>query len=231
MGGTSVLNPKTDRRYFYYAGPRLRNSDSHKCKTKIHSVRADVLEPRIWGFVSGLLLEPGKLRRGLEAMIEEEERAGRADPDREAKLWHEKLQEAERMRGGYQDLAARGFLTFDELGDKLAALEETRSMARQELELLKGWRACLYDLKRDRDTVLEAYANVTLKVLVELTLEERNCLYKILKVRVVVRNDGGEWFVLQRSGTPQCRISSRTKRHALGVLHVDAQLNVRQVQP
>src|SRR5918992_1535048 len=64
------------------------------------------------------------------------------------------LQEAERMRGSYKDLAARGFLTFDELGDKLAALEETRSMARQELELLKGWRACLYDLKRDRDTVL-----------------------------------------------------------------------------
>ena len=137
-----------------------------------------------------MLLEPGKLRRGPKAMIEEEERAGRADPGREAKLWPEKLQEAEQMWGGYQDLAARGFLTFDELGDKLATLEETRSMARQELELLKGWRACLYDLKRDRDTVLEAYANVTLKVLVELTREERNCLCKILKVRVVVRDDG-----------------------------------------
>ena len=83
-----------------------------------------------------------------------------------------------------------GFLTFDELGDKLAALEETRSMARQELELLKGWRACLDDLKRDKDTVLEAYANVTLEVLVELTPEERNSLYKILKVGVVVRDDG-----------------------------------------
>ena len=59
-----------------------------------------------------------------------------------------------RRRSGYQDLAARGFLTFDELGYKPAALEETRSMARQELELLKGRRACLDDLKRDRDTVL-----------------------------------------------------------------------------
>jgi hypothetical protein len=137
-----------------------------------------------------LLLKPGKLRRSLEAMIEEEERAGRADPGREAKLWHEKLQEAERMRGGYQDLAARGFLTFDELGDKLAALEETRSMARQELKLLKGRRVCLDDLKRDKDTVLAAYANVTLEVLVELTPEERNSLYRILKVRVVARDDG-----------------------------------------
>jgi hypothetical protein len=76
------------------------------------------------------------------------------------------------MWGGYQDFAARGFLTFDELGDKLVALEETRSMARQELKLLKGRRVCLDDLKRDKDTVLEAYANVTLEVLVELTPEE-----------------------------------------------------------
>ena len=44
-----------------------------------------------------MLLEPGKLRRGPKAMIEEEERAGRADPGREAKLWPEKLQEAERL--------------------------------------------------------------------------------------------------------------------------------------
>ena len=94
------------------------------------------------------------------------------------------------MWGGYQDLAARGFLTFDELGDKLATLEETRSMARQELKLLKGRRVRLDDLKRDKDTVLEAYANVNLEFLMELTPEERNNLYKILKVRVVVRDDG-----------------------------------------
>ena len=116
MGGSSVLDPKTDRRYFYYICSRLRNSDSAGCETKIRSVRADVLEPRIWEFVSGLILEPGRLRRGLDAMIEEEERASRGDPGREAKLWHEKLQEADRMRSGYQDLAARGLLTYEEPG-------------------------------------------------------------------------------------------------------------------
>jgi site-specific DNA recombinase len=189
MGGTSVLDPKTQRRYFYYVCSRLRNADTHGCKTKIRSVRADVLEPRIWEFVSGLILEPGRLRRGLEAMIEEEERAGRGDPDREAKVWHEKLQEAERMRSGYQDLAARGLLTYEELGEKLATLEETRSVARQELESLKGRSERLESLRRDRDAVLEAYANVTVEALEELTPEERNKLYKILKLRVVVRDD------------------------------------------
>src|SRR5215208_1073807 len=60
MSGTSVFDPKTDRRYFYYIRSRLRNSDSAGCDTKIRSVRADVLEPRIWEFVSGLILEPGR---------------------------------------------------------------------------------------------------------------------------------------------------------------------------
>jgi site-specific DNA recombinase len=105
MVGTSVLDPKAGRRYFYYECTRLRNADSRRCVAKIRRVRADALEPRIWEFISGMLLEPGRLRRGLEAMIEEEERASRGDPDREAKVWHDKLREAERMRSGYQDLA------------------------------------------------------------------------------------------------------------------------------
>lgn len=190
MGGSSVLDPKTNRRYFYYVCSRVRSAGSGGCATKIRSVRADVLEPRVWGFVSGLILEPDRLRRGLEAMIEEEERAGRGDPEREAGLWHGKLQEAERMRGGYQDLAAKGLLTHEELGEKLAALEETRATALRELEALRGRRDRLEDLKRDRGAVLGAYAGVTAEALRELSAEERNKLYKILKLRVVVRDDG-----------------------------------------
>jgi hypothetical protein len=38
--------------------------------------------------------------------------------------------------------------------------------------------------------VLEAYANVTAEALEELSPEERNKLYKMLKLRVVVGDDG-----------------------------------------
>jgi len=190
MNGSSVFDPKTDRRYFYYTCSRLRNSDSPGCETKIRSVRADVLEPQIWAFVSGLILEPGRLRAGLEAMIEEEERAGRGDPDREAKVWHERLREADRMRSGYQDLAARGLLTYQELGEKLSSLEETRSLARRELDSLQGRRERLEALKLDREAVLAAYADVTVETLDDLSPEERNRLYKTLKLRAVVHDDG-----------------------------------------
>ncbi len=191
MVGTSIFDRrKTNRRYFYYECTRLRNADSRRCVAKVRRVRADLLEPRIWEFVSGLLLEPGRLMRGLEAMMDEEERASRGDPDREAKLWHDKLREAERMRSGYQDLAAKGLLTHEELGQKLAALEETRATARRELEVLKGRRERLEELKRDRDALLERYANITARALEELSPEERNKLYKMLKLRVIVGDDG-----------------------------------------
>jgi DNA repair exonuclease SbcCD ATPase subunit len=123
-------------------------------------------------------------------MIEEEERASHGDPDREARLWHDKLQEAERMRSGYQDLAAKGLLTYEELGEKLAALEEARATVWRELEALRGRTERLEDLKRDRDALLEAYANVTAEALEELSPEERNKLNKMLKLRVIVRDDG-----------------------------------------
>lgn len=124
MVGTSTFDPKTGRRYFYCECSRYRSGDRRKCGAKIRRIRADGLEPRIWSFISALILEPDRLRKGLEALIEEEERASRGDPEREAKLWYDKLQEAEQMRSGYQDLAARGLLTYEELGEKRAALED-----------------------------------------------------------------------------------------------------------
>jgi hypothetical protein len=73
---------------------------------------------------------------------------------------------------------------------KLAALEETRTLARRELESLKDRRERLESLKQDREAVLQAYANVTVESLVKLSPEERNRLYKTLKLRVVIHDDG-----------------------------------------
>ena len=56
----------------------------------------------------------------------------RGDPERDAQIWLRKLEEADRKRAGYQDMAAEGLITFDELRAKLAALEETRETAERE---------------------------------------------------------------------------------------------------
>ena len=79
---------------------------------------------------------------------------------------------------------------YEELGNKLAALEETRATARRELEDLRGRREDLERLKGDRDAVLESYADLTVEALDPLSPEQRNRLYKMLKLNVVLRDDG-----------------------------------------
>ena len=64
---------------------------------------------------SELLTDPERVRAGLEEMIERERNGSRGDPDREARAWAEKLAEADRMRVGYQELAATGLMTLAEL--------------------------------------------------------------------------------------------------------------------
>jgi len=109
---------------YYYRCPRAYGYDGECPHRKNH--RADKLEPAVWGLVSGLLKDRERLREGLERMIAEEREGVRGDPGREAGAWLERLAEADRKRSGFQDMAAEGLITFDELRAKLADLEETR---------------------------------------------------------------------------------------------------------
>jgi hypothetical protein len=70
-------------------------------------------------------------------IAEEREGIGGDEPDREARTWREKLAEADLKRSGFQDMAAEGLITFDELRAKLFDLEEVREFARHELEAIE----------------------------------------------------------------------------------------------
>jgi hypothetical protein len=78
----------------------------------------------VWGLVANLLKIPNLLRAGLERLVEEERRAARGDPNREAEVWAKKLAEVDRKRSAYQDQQAEGLITLDELRSKLAALRK-----------------------------------------------------------------------------------------------------------
>ena len=62
----------------------------------------------MWRFVSERLRDPEQLQEDLERMIERERQDLRGDPDREARVWLQKITEAGRMRDNYQEMAARG---------------------------------------------------------------------------------------------------------------------------
>jgi hypothetical protein len=65
-----------------------------------------------------------------------------------------------------------------------------RATAERELEAIKGRREHLEKLERDNEALLETYAAFISEALGSLTPEERQKLYKILRLRVIVNLDG-----------------------------------------
>ena len=144
----------------------------------------------MWNLISSLLKDPGRLKAGLEEMIEQERAGLRGDPDQEAKTWLEKLSEVDQERRGYLRLAAKGVLADGELDEALAELEETREMAERELRAISARRETLEKLERDKEALLGHYARMTPDALDALEPEERHQVYKMLRLTVEVCADG-----------------------------------------
>jgi hypothetical protein len=175
--------------YFYYRCHSRNNEGVGACP-QAKSYRAEALEAQVWEVVSGIFKDPKRLRADLERVIELEREGLRGDPDREARAWLEKLAEIDRKRSGFQDMAAEGLITFDELRAKLVDFDETQATARHELEVLERRRKHLESLERDKETLLDNYVALAPEALNSLTPEKRHHLYKILTLRVEINLDG-----------------------------------------
>jgi site-specific DNA recombinase len=179
------------RVYSYYRCRRVVRDGKDACTAGQNPPghRAENLEQRVWRFVSELMQDPEQLRVDLERMIELERRGSRGDPDREAEAWIEKQAEVERMRGGYQDLAAKGLMTYEELGEKLERLEDARETAEREIEALRQRQERIELLERDKDALLSSYAKMAPEALNALSPEERHQLYKMLRLKIAANPD------------------------------------------
>jgi site-specific DNA recombinase len=142
-----------ERIYFYYRCPKRRIEGIEVCPNE-RTQRAERVEARVWEIISGLLADPERLRPGLERMIEQERSQASRDPGREAALWASRLEQLERTQSSFQDMAAEGLITFEELREKLEALQKDHASARSELE------ACLHH--KEKIAVLRASSRRTL---------------------------------------------------------------------
>jgi len=186
----ATLDSRNGRRYCYYRCPtRGRHGLQKLCVNSKHH-RATEAEAAVWNLISGLLKDPERLRAGLDEMIEQERAGMRGNPDQEAASWLEKLSEVEQERRGYLRFAAKGHMSDDELEEALAELEETRLTAEEELATLRGRKEILEELERDRDALLESYAEMAPEALDALTPEERRQVYGMLRLKVEVYADG-----------------------------------------
>jgi site-specific DNA recombinase len=189
MTAHTCPKPSRGRVYFYYrcsAGAYRRGAD---CDALKHH-RAEELEERVWGVISGLLKEPERLRAGLDAMIEREKESAHGNPKAETKLWLDKLADVDRKRARYQEMAAEDLIGFDELRARIAELEDARSTAERELRTLRNRHEQIQQLEQDRETLFDNYVGLVPEALDGLDAPERHRAYKMLRVAAAIGADG-----------------------------------------
>jgi site-specific DNA recombinase len=187
---TRHTKAKGDTRYFYYRCA-LRARHGRDACPQHKNYPAEEVEAAVWRVLSRLLKDPQRLRAGLEELIELERNGLRGDPDEQADMWLLRATEAERMRGGYQELAAKGLMTLEELGEKLAELEATKRTAERELATLTNRRESIEKLERDKEALLESLIAMTPEALDGLAPEERHRIYRMIKLKAAALLDGG----------------------------------------
>jgi site-specific DNA recombinase len=192
-GGRMVTNnvvkrPGSKKPFAYYRCYTQQHRGKDACPGGRHH-SADRIEDVVWEFVSTLLRDRDRLREGLERMVEGEREGLRQAPGQEAKTWLDRLAEVDRKRSNFQDMAAEGLISFDELRAKLAELGETWEAAKRELEALRRRQARIEEIERDRDVLLGYYAGMIPEVLNDLIPEERQRIYKMLKLKVGAHAD------------------------------------------
>jgi hypothetical protein len=151
-------------------------------------------------------------------MIELERGNMRCDPDKETKLWANKVAEIDRRRRRYQEMAADDLITFDELRARLVELDDRRTTAEQELKALQSRKEHLDELEQDRNMLLDNLTNIAPEALEVLAPEERHQFYKMLRLKVITNLDGSlevngafsDSFGLCKNETPS--FSSSTPR-------------------
>jgi site-specific DNA recombinase len=184
MGTTTVSTTG-----LYYRCRKRIGYGKEACDMKKH-LRADSVEPLVWESVSEVLGRTEVLRRGLKRMLEKEMDASPVDNEQEAHRWREKLSEIERKRSGFQDLAAEGLMTKEELRSKLQELELAREVAERELLLVESRAERFSALERDVEALLEDYEKVCAEELDYLSPGERREVYRLLDLTVKASPDG-----------------------------------------
>jgi site-specific DNA recombinase len=175
-------------KYSYYKCKRSHHYGPDACPQK--GIRIEKVEPLVWDFVSRLLKNPERIRRGMEALIRREREGTHEYPTEKAEVWEAKLAENARLRRAYQDQQATGLMTLEELASRLEELEDARKAAEAEIAALQRSQKRTEELKEDREAVLASLTDLVPQALDSLTGEERNRLYRMLRMEITPTPEG-----------------------------------------
>jgi hypothetical protein len=88
------------------------------------------------------------------------------------------------------DLHLDGDITAEQFRAKSAELQEARVAAEDQLEAARSRLARLKDIERSKETLISHYASLVPQVLTELSSEEKNQIYKMIRLHVLAQRDG-----------------------------------------
>jgi hypothetical protein len=107
-----------EKLHHYYRCPTRQTEGKDACANS-KNYWAEEIEWRVWQFISDLLKDPTQSATRRPGHDDGAKRNGaRGDPQREAKVWLDKLAALDRKRSGYIDLAVDGIMDRDELRTK-----------------------------------------------------------------------------------------------------------------
>jgi hypothetical protein len=173
----------TRKRHFHYACATHRQRGKKACSYS-RTPNARKIEAEVWEAVKAMLLVPERLERGLNAYLEAETEKDRGDPEREARVFTNRIAEVDRKRAAYQDLAADGLMEREELQTKLDALSHQKAAAEEGLNSLEERRRKIRELQVSREKILARYRDAVPEALEEADGKQRRTVYNTLGVTV-----------------------------------------------
>jgi len=176
-------NPQQGGRFLCYECGRLANA-RHLSSCRELSIRADVVDPLVWGWIHARLLDTEELERGLKRLDEQRERDTQPQQERLA-LIDDLIAKAERkvkrlsaaFAAESDDIIATAYQT-----DLKAAAREREVLAIERQELVVMMTAGRLSVS-DRQMVLRAAEDIRRK-LGTLSFEQKRALLNLLDVRV-----------------------------------------------
>jgi hypothetical protein len=189
--GTQTSRWKGGPSYHYYTCVRRRKL-GRLCTCTQKSLAAIDAEATVWSFISDVLQDPKKISAGMETLIEQERTTGPQDAAKEAKVWQQRIAECAHKRSAYQDQQAAGFMTLEELGSKLQEVDDARRLAQAQLEALTRRHEHIDQLEKDRESLLKSMAEIVPDALEDLIPQERNKIYRMLRLEVAPFEEGYE---------------------------------------
>jgi hypothetical protein len=179
--------------YHYYRCNRTTSYMPHSCGQLM--ARAEDVEEAVWAFVSEMLCDPDRVRAGVWHLAEQERavRGAQLDPDKEARLWAEKVYgvRAEEVRvpgpaGGRFDNAGGA------LGEAGRPQGDTPSR-RERVSPAAGPEERAKEIEEDGEALVRALSAAAPEAIRLLPPEDRLGLYGRLDIEV--RNSPGGYRV------------------------------------